>query len=569
MGATPLNEFKGDAGFLARLARPFAAVIGCVALLALAQYGAGLTVPWLSGKLTGALIESSAPLGGSLDWLFVALIAALVLQSAIGFGLHALSASVETSIGASVRSREYEHLQSLPLSYFHQSRIGNLLSLIVYDSGQVARFISMALATVVPHVLTFLVAWALMMRIDLALGLAAGLVVPLFIAAAKLLLRRMRPLSTRAAESYDHMLSHAESHLDAILLLKAFDRGADSAAEFSNRSTELATLEKRVALALGRVQPLLNMIAGVALVALLWLLSRKLTAGGLAAGELVSFLMYGYFLAKPMASLASFYGQMQLTRASVTRLKALFDVSPEDRGGDRRMDRVRGDIRFRDVRFAYPGRPPALDGLSLDIRAGETVAIVGPNGAGKSTLAHLLLRFADPDRGSISIDGNSIREFEISSLRRKIGLVTQSVLLLDGTVLENIRFGRAGASDEDVMAAARAAQADEFIRQLPQAYDTTVGEDGVRLSGGQRQRIALARALLKDPPILILDEATGQFDPEAEQRFLETAAKDLESRTVIVITHHAAAQTIADRIIRMENGRVVREERLARPRLSA
>ncbi|MDX1513450.1 MAG: ABC transporter ATP-binding protein [Gammaproteobacteria bacterium] len=565
MRSSSPGSFAADARFISGFAKPFASAIGCAALLALAQYGAGLTVPWLSGRLTNTLLEAPAGSGGILDWLFVALIAALVVQNAIGFGLHALTASVETSLAASLRAKEYDHLQSLPLSYFHSNRVGNLLSLIVYDAEQLARFVSMSLALIVPQVLTFLAAWILMMRIDLALGLAAGLTVPLFIAAARLLLRRMRKLSTEVAESHDRMLSHAESHLDAILLLKAFDRGADSAAEFSGKSADLAALEKRVALSLSQVQPILSTISGVAVVSLLWLLSRKLTAGALGAGELVSFLMYGYFLAKPMASLATFYGQFQLTRATVERLRALFDAGPEDCGGDRSVESLRGIINFRKVSFSYPGRPPAIDGLNLDIRAGETIAIVGPNGAGKSTLAHLLFRFADPDDGSILIDGHPIREFELSCLRANIGLVTQTVLLLDGTVAENIRFGRAGASDDEIFAAARKAQADEFIQELPNGYDTTVGEHGVRLSGGQRQRIALARALLKNPPILILDEATGQFDPEAEKRFLETAARELESFTVIVITHHAAAQSIAGRIVRMENGKVVSEQRNTPP----
>jgi subfamily B ATP-binding cassette protein MsbA len=222
-------------------------------------------------------------------------------------------------------------------------------------------------------------------------------------------------------------------------------------------------------------------------------------------------------------------------------------------------------VRWEGVHFGYPGREPVLTGLDLEIQAGETLALTGENGSGKSTLIHLLMRFADPDRGRVLVDGTDIRGVSIPSLRGQIGLVAQHVLLLNGTVGENIAYGRPDATEAEIEAAARSAQADAFIRRLPQGYDTLIGDQGIRLSGGQRQRIALARALLKDPPILVLDEATAMFDPEGELAFIEDCRAVLAQRTVILITHRPASLALADRIVVLRDGRVISDAPSHRP----
>ncbi len=276
--------------------------------------------------------------------------------------------------------------------------------------------------------------------------------------------------------------------------------------------------------------------------------------GHLTPAELITLLLYGLLLTNPLSQLADVYGRLQMARGSAARLMDVLNESAEVDEGTREISKLHGDIRFENVDFTYPGRPPLLKKFTLHIPTGQTLALTGVNGAGKSTLAHLLLRFIEPGEGNILIDGVDTREIPLKSLRSKIGLVSQQVLLFNASVGFNIAYGKIAPSHAQIEAAARAAHAHEFIQALPQGYDTIIGDEGIRLSGGQKQRIALARALLKDPAILILDEATAMFDPEGERGFIAECHDLLHHRTVVLITHRPASLALADRIIKLENG---------------
>jgi ATP-binding cassette subfamily B protein len=294
----------------------------------------------------------------------------------------------------------------------------------------------------------------------------------------------------------------------------------------------------------------------------LWLGARQVLSGTMSGGQLAQFLLYAAFVGTSAAALTEMWGEIQRAAGAMERLSELLHAEPVIRAPERPLDlpvRVQGNIRFDNVTFHYPSRPqhPALDNFSLEVKPGETIAFVGPSGAGKSTTFQLLLRFYDPDSGRVLIDDKRLADLRPEDIRHQIGLVPQDTVLFGASARENIRYGRPTASDAEIEAAAVAAAADEFLRKLPQGYDTFLGERGTRLSGGQRQRIALARAILKDPPILLLDEATSSLDAESERLVQQALEKLMQGRTTIIIAHRLATVLKADRIVVMDHGHKV------------
>ncbi len=449
--------------------------------------------------------------------------------------------------------RLYDHLQALPLGFYHQRRQGEVLALLTHDVTHLSGFLSGTLLSTVPLLLTVAGAVLLMARIDARLTLFVVVLVPLFYLLLKVLGRRLRPLASQLQDAHADAIATAEENLGMLPAIKTFTREAKESARYRQkiqRILHLSAEQRRIYAALG---PLLQFLAAAGMVFVLWQMGEQMAARSPA--DMVSFLLYAALLTRPVAALADVYGQTRQAGGALQRLQQVLTERPEPlaQAGHALTD-VRGDIEFRDVGFAYPGRTPVLEHFDLHIRAGETVALTGENGAGKSTLVHLLMRLHEPDSGQILVDGTDIATVTLASLRAQIGVVPQHVLLFNGSVRDNIGYGRHDADDDAIEHAARLAQAHDFVTRLPHGYDTLIGDQGVRLSGGQRQRIALARALLKDPPILVLDEATAMFDPEGEARFIEDCRATLGGKTVLIITHRPASLALADRVIVWQGG---------------
>jgi subfamily B ATP-binding cassette protein MsbA len=542
----------GELQFLIAGALPHRWPLAIASILMLVQSATSLTVPWLAGELTLTLLGTGSGAFASSQVIFLLMLLVFAVQALMSIGGGYLLSRTGEQIVSALRVRLYDHLQSLPLEYHYDRRKGNVLSLLTRDVDVLSGYITGTLIAVAPLVLTFVGAWILMLRIDWLLACLAGLLVPLFFFVMKLLGRHIRPLSREVSEAHASTVTMAEENLGLLPIIKAFTRERESTVRYQNQSRRVLALSNRLHLTLNVLHPIMGLLAASGVVVLLWLASTAL-----APAELVSFLMYGLLLVRPMSGFAGTWGETQHARASMERLNEIFAVQPEPhRSGTRPLPPVKGSIVFENVSFAYGDRDPVLRGFDLEVAAGETLAITGANGVGKSSLVNLLLRFFDPQAGRILIDGHDIADVSLTSLRSQIGLVPQSILLFNGSVGENIAYGHSSPDPEKVQAAAEAARADAFIRQLPEDYDTLIGERGVKLSGGQQQRIALARALLKDPPILILDEATSMFDPTGEEAFLAAIKGTFGNRTVLLITHRPASLALADRVLHLDGGRV-------------
>jgi subfamily B ATP-binding cassette protein MsbA len=490
----------------------------------------------------------------------LALFAVSVLKSAFSYGQNYLMNYVGNQVITDIRQELFGKLIRLPVKYHDANTSGRLVSRVINDVTVMANAIAGVLKDVFQQGLTFLAMLGVILYQNWRLGGLSVIVIPLAVLTMTRMGKRLRALAASGQERMGDMASTLQESLSGIRMVKAYGREEAEAERFkeSNKAFYDTRMKAIQVSSLGSSH--MEVIGVVGVAAIIWYGGSLVISGDLTPGAFFSFLTAMFMAYTPIRRLSGSNNEIQQALAAAERVFSVIDLQTEqelDRGR-LTMPPIRRSVVFQGVTFLYEGQTvPAVSDIDLEIKAGEMVALVGSSGSGKTTLANLLPRFYDPTAGCLLIDGIDIQSFTLASLRAQIGIVSQEVVLFDDTVIKNILFGRQSASETDIVQAAKLAYAHDFIERLPQGYKTMIGERGVKLSGGERQRLAIARAILRDPPLLILDEATSALDTESE-RVVQLALSNLmEHRTTLVIAHRLSTIQRADRIVVLNRGTIV------------
>ena len=496
---------------------------------------------------------------GPFPWLALAYLGLTLLRGALGYADDTLSAWIGERFVLNLRVLFFSHLQRLSLDFFERRQLGDVLSRLTGDTAAIETFVLSGVADAVAYVLRLVFFAGAMLLLDWRLALISFLVTPFFAVVSRQLTRRIKAASREGRRHAGGVSSIAEESLANVQLVQAYGGQTRELARFraQNLAAFSATMTATRLKAL--FSPLVELIELAGGLVVLGLGTWRLSSGDITLGALLVFLTYLNGLYSPIRGLTKLVNTVYGAAAGAERILEMLDERPAVREAKRprRLERAAGALRVENVTFWYPeAEQPALADVSFAVEPGETLAVVGASGAGKSTLIKLLLRFYDPNMGRITLDGHDVRALELASLRSHIAVVLQETQVFDGTVRENIAYGRPSATDEEIVAAAEAADAHEFITMLPDGYDTRVGQKGRRLSGGQRQRVAIARAMVRDAPLLILDEPTTGLDGESTERLLGPLRRLVSGRTTVVISHDLLTVRDASRIVVLAEGRV-------------
>jgi ATP-binding cassette, subfamily B, bacterial MsbA len=539
-----------------------------------------LTRPYLPAMVLGGVLALVvAAMEGAIAWLVkpamddifirrdvtmlrvlpLLLLGAYLVKGSCRYGQSYLMAAVGERVIATLRARLYQHIQQMPLSFFADLHSAELMSRVVTDVNRLARVSSTVLVMAFRQSAMVVALLAVMLAREWRLAVIAVIVFPFVGVAVRAIGRRLYRINKRSQEKVAELNVLLHEAFSGTKIVKAFGREAHEADRFervNRRLLDLALKDHRTDEA---TEPLMEVLAAFGIMGALWYGGHQVIAGAMTPGDFFSFTTAMALIYGPVRQLSRIMNTIQQSTASAERVFQILDTPPAivDRPGARTLPGFTSALRFEAVSFRYPGSTElTLRDITLEIRRGEVVAFVGMSGAGKSTLIDLLPRFHDASAGRITVDGHDVRDVTQASLRALIAVVTQETFLFSDSVHYNIAYGRPGATPEAVTRAARQAHAEEFILACPEGYATPVGERGVRLSGGQRQRLAIARAFLKDPPILILDEATSDLDAESEFMVQQALTDLMRGRTVLVIAHRLATVRNADRIVVVHEGRI-------------
>ena len=546
---------------LAPFVRPYRrylliALVGVVLASAL-----GLVYPQVLGNLVDTALSPDSD-SSNLDLIALGLLAVFAFQAGFNAVRIYFLGIMGEGVVADLRKATYAHLMTLPVKFFDNRKTGEITSRLTSDVSVLQSTVSSALASALAQGMTFIGGVILMFLASPRLSLTVLSFLPIAIIAAAVFGRRLRRISTEFQDAVAEANSFAEEAIAANRVVKWFTFEKAEVARYGDAVEESFQVAKRRARLHAMFTPTVTFVGFGTLAVVFWVGGRQVLAGEMSTGDLVTFLLYTITVAGAIGTFTGLYSQLQSSLGASKRIFDLMDEKSDlvETDDPVELGRVDGRVSFHYVAFSYDDRDTSvLVDMSFDVLAGETVALVGPSGAGKSTVVQLIPRFYDPHTGTIALDGVDLRQLRVSALRHHMAAVPQETQLFSGTIAENLRVGKPDASDDELIEAAVAANADEFIVSFPDGYDTVVGERGVKLSGGQRQRVAIARALLKDPRVLVLDEATSSLDSESEALVQDALDRLMEGRTTFVIAHRLSTVRDADRILVIDEGRIVEE----------
>jgi ABC-type multidrug transport system fused ATPase/permease subunit len=462
---------------------------------------------------------------------------------------------------AELSCRLYDHIQVLPVQFFKENKRGDVLSMLSTDLAVISFFASSVLTNLIPNILVLLGASFMMFQIEPSIAVLVVCIVPLIFIVLKFVGRGVQPISRALMQRQADSLALASENIGAISLIKAFNQESAESNKFKHRTAEILELRRKQLKLQAIMSPLVQFLASLGVLVIVIFCFIKFQQGSLHISELVSLMLYGLVFTRPLSSLASLYGQVQHVIGASDRLLKFYHLESEaDSGAQKHLNINSAEIQFHQVSFAYKDKPPVFENLSFNLAHKKTMLLYGDNGGGKTTLLQLLMKFNQPLSGYISVGGVDISKVNNSSVRSNIGLVSQDVLLCNGTITQNITYGVVNPTSEKMLQACRASGADQFIQTLPKGYATQVGEGGILLSGGQKQRISLARALLLEPKILLLDEPTSMLDDISRQAFKDEFKGLFSQYTVIIISHDRSLHEVADHVFKLENQQLVQEK---------
>lgn len=541
------------------LSKPYRRRFYFATVVVLIGSGIWLTVPLGLRELLDAVFEQGN--ASLLNMLAIGLMGLFILQATFTFLGNYHLEWVGERVVTDLRKKVYEHLHRLGFRFFSDRRLGEITSRLTNDVGSIRTALTDSLPQLLTISFSMIGSISLMVVLNWRLSAVIFATVPFVTIATRYFGQKIRKLSKGIQDELADSTAIAEDALGAVRLVKAFVREDYEVKRYSSAIEKLfKTVRRKVVLTQFFWSGVGIMFMGT-LVVIFWYGGKEVLADRLTAGDLVAFIIYALNISRSISQTSRLYTAVNTAAGASERIFELLDEVPEikNKDGALPLKDIQGEISVEGLTFAYEDERIILSDISFDVKAGQTIALVGPSGAGKTTLLNLIPRFYDPQKGSIKVDGNSIQDVEVKSLREHISIVPQEVHLFSTSIKENIKYGKLDATDEELISAAKDANAHDFISEIPENYNAMIGEKGVKLSGGQRQRLAIARAILKNPKILLLDEATSSLDSESEAQVQDALYRLMKGRTTFVIAHRLSTVQHADRILVMENGKIVED----------